>query len=182
MFSQLYTYITAAIFVFVINTYSFSQLKEENIDYNHVNTVKEYKNLGKLNHGFDKDKTYRFEQTFKMGLSNLNGYPLSFYSYTNGFSFQLIEGLIGDANLHGTYIPFSYSSTSIPSKFYLSFDSGLKYYPMNNGVFNVEARTYHGPFGSGQTLDIDILGFTIKRLYQSKKPGRFLKDPSFSDY
>ena len=182
MFSQLYTYTTVAIFVFVINSFSFSQLREENIDYNPVNMVKEYKNLGKLNHGFDEEKKFRFEQSFKMGLSNLNGYPLSFYSYTNGFSFQLIKGLIGDTKFHGTYIPFSYSSTSTPSKFYLSFDSGLKYYPMNNGAFNLEARTYHGPFGSGQTLDIDILGFTIKRLYQSKKPDRFLKDPSFSDY
>ena len=182
MFSQPYRYITTAILVFVINTPSFPQSKQGNIDYKHVNMVKKYKNLGKLNHSFDENKAYGFEQSLKMGLSNLNGYPLSFYSYTNGFSFQLIEGLIGDAKLHGTYIPLSYSSTSIPSKFYLSFDSGLKYYPMNNGAFNLEARTYHGPFGSGQTLDIDILGFTIKRLYQSKKPDRFLKDPSFSDY
>ena len=175
-------YTTVALFFFITNTPSLSQSKEENTEDNHVNMVKKYKSLGKWDYGFDEEKTYSFEQSLKMGFSNLDGYPLSFYSYTNAFSFQLIEGLIGDIKLHGTHIPFLYLGTSIPSKVYLSFDSGLKYYPMNNGALNLEARTYHGPFGSGQTLDIDILGFTIKRLYQSKKAGRFSKDPSFSDY
>ena len=174
-------YITAALFVFMINTYSFSQLKEENFDDNQVNMVRRYKYLGKWDYGFNENRTYEFERSFKMGLSSLDGYPLSFYSYTNALSFQLIEGLIGDTKLHGTYIPFSYPGTSIPSKVHLSFDSGLRYYPMSNRAFNIEARTYHGLFGSGQTLDINILGFTVKRLYQSKRPGRFLKDPSFLD-
>ena len=46
------------------------------------------------------------------------------------------------------------------------FDAGVRYYPFKNSFFNIDARNYHSPNGTGSSLDLDFMGITIKRLFK----------------
>ena len=40
------------------------------------------------------------------------------------------------------------------------------YYPLKNSLFNIDARNYHSPNGTGSSLDLDFMGITIKRFFK----------------
>ena len=96
---------------------------------------------------------------------------MSINSYTNTFTYHFREDLIVDANVHLFNVMGAYSDLwgeDIHSPLNMAFDAGVRYYPANNGIFNVDARTHHSQFFNGQYVDLKILGFTVKRLYTSE--------------
>ncbi len=51
---------------------------------------------------------------------------------------------------------------------HIAMDAGVKYSPLNNGVFDFHIRTFHDQWWSGQSVYLSFLGVPIKRLYKSK--------------
>ena len=48
----------------------------------------------------------------------------------------------------------------------MGVDAGLKYFPMNNGVIDIEARTHHNPLFNGHHVYLNALGIPIKQLFR----------------
>ena len=76
--------------------------------------------------------------------------PLSVNSYTNKFTFQIREDLIAGAKVNWFYLMGPYADlwgSDILGRPHVGVDAGLKYFPMNNGIIDIEARTHHN-YGS----------------------------------
>ena len=51
------------------------------------------------------------------------------------------------------------------------YNTGARYFPLGNGIFNIDARTYNDSKGisEGQSLGIGIFGWTIYEFYKNGK-------------
>ena len=114
---------------------------------------------------------FKHKQVLSMSLSLKKGSPLSIYSYSNIFSYQIREDLVADMKIKGRFSN-SPNNLFLVDKRYLSphiaMDAGIKYSPFNNGVFDFHMRTFHDRWWSGQSVYLSFLGVPIKRLYKSK--------------
>ena len=121
---------------------------------------------------FFDDLRFKHQQSLSTRFMLSRGLPMSINSYTNTFTYHFREDLIVDANVHLFNVMGAYSDLwgeDIQSPLNnMAFDAGVRYYPANNGIFNVDARSHHSPFFNGQYVDLKILGFTVKRLYTSE--------------
>ena len=120
---------------------------------------------------FFDDHRFKHQQRLSSSFMLSRRLPMSINSYTNTFTYHFREDLIVDANVHLFNVMGAYSDLwgkDIQSPLNMGFDAGVRYYPANNGIFNVDARTHHSPFFNGQYVDLKILGFTVKRLYKSE--------------
>ena len=122
---------------------------------------------------YDEDLVEKFKhrQTLSMSLSLKRGSPLSTYSYSNIFSYQIREDLVADMKIKGRFSN-SANNPFLVDKRYLSphiaMDAGIKYSPLNNGIFDFHIRTFHDQWWSGQSIYLSLLGVPIKRLYKSE--------------
>ena len=119
----------------------------------------------------DQVEKFKHKQMLSMSLALKRGSPLSLYSYSNIFSYQIREDLVADMKIKGRFSN-STNSLFLVDKRYLSphiaMDAGIKYSPFNNGVFDFHIRTFHDQWWSGQSIYLSLLGVPIKRLYKSK--------------
>ena len=121
-----------------------------------------------------KDETenrFRHRQILTMGFSLFRGAPLSMYSYTNVFSYDIREDLVADVKIHGRFVHGAYQDlwgSDAYTRPHLAMDAGVRYSPMNNGLFDIRARTYHDEWWNGQSIYLTFLGIPIKRLYKSR--------------
>jgi len=114
---------------------------------------------------------FKHSQSISMAFSLFRGAPLSMYSYTNVFSYDIREDLVADVKVHGRFIDGAYRDlwgSEAYTRPHLAMDAGVRYSPMNNGVFDIHARTYHDEWWSGQSIYLTFLGIPIKRLYKSR--------------
>ena len=122
----------------------------------------------------------KHNQIFSASLYFSKGAPSSIYSYTNVFTYNIIEGLDADIKLHGRFINNAYhdlwgnNADGGPS---FAGSAGLTYSPVNNGVFDIRARTFHDKAWSGQAAYITMFGIPIKRLYRSKSFSHYSGPP-----
>ena len=122
---------------------------------------------------YDEDQVEKFKhkQMLSMSISLKGGSPFSIYSYSNIFSYQIREDLVADMKIKGRFSN-SPNNLFLVDKRYLSphiaMDAGIKYSPLNNGIFDFHIRTFHDQWWSGQSIYLSLLGVPIKRLYKSK--------------
>ena len=122
---------------------------------------------------YDKDQVEKFKhkQMLSVSLSLKRGSPLSLYSYSNIFSYQIREDLVADMKIKGRFSS-SVNNPFLVDERYLSphiaMDAGIKYSPLNNGIFDFHIRTFHDQWWNGQSIYLSLLGVPIKRLYKSK--------------
>ena len=119
------------------------------------------------------DSRFDHRQKFSMGFAVYDRRPLSYNAYTNILTYQIREDLIADAKLGLFNISGPYSDIWGSSELQTSVDVGLRYFPMNNGLFDIEARTYHTPGFNGQYVYLNLLGVRIKRLYKVESGSAF---------
>ena len=119
----------------------------------------------------DQAEKFKHKQVLSMSLALNRGGPLSAYSYSNIFSYQIREDLVADMKIKGRFSNSVNNHFSIDEKYlspHIAMDAGLKYSPLNNGVFDFHIRTFHDQWWSGQSVHLSFLGIPIKRLYRSK--------------
>tara|TARA_Y100001970_G_scaffold289426_1_gene419833 strand:+ start:114 stop:638 length:525 start_codon:yes stop_codon:yes gene_type:complete len=122
---------------------------------------------------YDEDQIERFNHKQKLSMSFFlkRGAPLSMYSYSNIFSYEIREDLVADVKIHGRFSNNLYQPLLGGGKYlspHVAMDAGIKYSPLNNGVFDFHIRTFHDQWWSGQSAYLSFLGIPIKRLYKSK--------------
>ena len=122
---------------------------------------------------YDEDQVEKFKhkQMLSMSLSLKRGGPLSTYSYSNIFSYQIREDLFADVKINGRFSNSANNLLLVDEKYlspHISMDAGIKYSPLNNGIFDFHIRTFHDQWWSGQSIYLSLLGVPIKRLYKSK--------------
>ena len=122
---------------------------------------------------YDEDQVEKFKhkQTLSMSLSLTSGSPLSLYSYSNIFSYQIRDDLVADVKINGRFSNSANNLLLVDEKYlspHISMDAGIKYSPLNNGIFDFHIRTFHDQWWSGQSIYLTFLGIPIKRLYNSK--------------
>ena len=111
------------------------------------------------------------KQNFSAGFSLRQGLPLSTFSYTNTFTYDLRKDIVADINIHGRFANGAYKDTWSGQPYttpHLAMDAGIRYSLISNGVFDLHARTFHDQWWSGQSIYLTFLGIPIKRLYKSK--------------
>ncbi len=111
------------------------------------------------------------KQVFSAMFGIYKGTPTSMYSYTNVFSYNIREDLTADVKIHGRFLNSAYQDIfgeNMYGRPHLAMDAGIKFSPLNNGLFDVHARTFHYEWWSGQSIYLTFLGIPIKRLYKSK--------------
>ena len=109
-------------------------------------------------------------QCFSISMGFHQGSPIRVASYNNGLHYKIRANLIADANFsifneRGSLYSDIYG-TELINEINSSLDAGLRYYPFNNGLFNIDVRSYHSGSSHGQSIDLDFLGITLKRFYQ----------------
>ena len=122
---------------------------------------------------YDEDQVEKFKhkQMLSMLLSLERGSPLSIYSYSNIFSYQIRDDLVADVKIKGRFSNSANNPYLVDSRYlspHIAIDAGIKYSPLNNGIFDFHIRTFHDQWWSGQSLYLSFLGVPIKRLYKSK--------------
>ena len=122
---------------------------------------------------YDEDQVEKFKhkQTLSMSLFLKRGGPLSTYSYSNIFSYQIREDLVADMKIKGRFSNSVNSPFLVDEKYlspHIAMDAGVKYSPLNNGLFDFHIRTFYDQWWSGQSVYLSFLGVPIKRLYKSK--------------
>ena len=122
---------------------------------------------------FLDESKFDHRQQFTMGFGVYGNKPLSYNAYTNILTYQVRESLIADVRLHLFSIAGPYSDIWGPSGLQTSIDAGLRYFPLNNDMFDVEARTYHAPGFNGQYVYLNFLGMRIARLYKVEHGSTF---------
>ena len=130
-----------------------------------------YNNTGILDQQDSDYNRFSHRQQFSASLSFYKGMPISSYAYTNMFAYQIREDLRADIKIHGVLINAAYQDLWGPDVYlrpHMAMDAGLKYSPMNNGLFDIHARTYHRPAWNGQSIYLTFLGIPIKKLYTSR--------------
>ena len=122
-------------------------------------------------HDEDQVEKFKHKQVLSMSFLLKRGSPLSIYSYSNIFSYQVREDLVADMKIKGRFSS-SLNNPFLLDERYLSphiaMDAGIKYSPLNNGIFDFHIRTFHDQWWSGQSAYLSLLGVPIKRLYKSK--------------
>ena len=109
-------------------------------------------------------------QSFSLAFNVNGGLPASIYTYNNTFYYKIQNNLIADANF--TFSNFKGSQYEDKYVYKLlndisgDFDAGVRYYPIKNSFFNIDARNYHSLNGTGSSLDLDFMGITIKRIFK----------------
>ena len=109
-------------------------------------------------------------QSFSLGFNVSRGFPTNIYSYNNTIYYKIKNNIIADANF--TFSNFRGSQYEDKYGYKLlndisgDFDAGVRYYPIKNSFFNIDARNYHSSNGTGSSLDLDFMGITIKRLFK----------------
>ena len=119
----------------------------------------------------DQDEKFKHKQMLSMSLSLKRGSPFSIYSYSNIFSYQIREDLVADMKIKGRFSNSVNNPFFVDEKYlspHIAMDAGVKYSPLNNGVFDFHIRTFHDQWWSGQSVYLSFLGVPIKRLYKSK--------------
>ena len=119
----------------------------------------------------DLDVRLSHKQMFSAMFSIHKGTPVSMYSYTNVFSYNIREDLIADVKIHGRFLNSAYQDIwgeDVYGRPHLAMDAGIRFSPLNNGLFDVHARTFHDEWWSGQSIYLTFLGIPVKRLYKSK--------------
>ena len=107
-------------------------------------------------------------QSFSLAFNVSRGLPATIYTYNNTIYYKIKNNIIADANF--TFSNFRGSQYEDKYGYKLlndisgDFDAGVRYYPIKNSFFNIDARNYHSPNGTGSSLDLDFMGITIKRL------------------
>ena len=118
-----------------------------------------------------QDEKLKHKQMLSMSISLKRGGPFSLYSYSNTFSYQIREDLVADMKIKGRFSNSANNPFFVNEKYlspHIAMDAGLKYSPLNNGVFDFHIRTFHDQWWSGQSAYLSFLGVPIKRLYNSK--------------
>tara|TARA_B100001250_G_C19331667_1_gene584986 strand:- start:119 stop:544 length:426 start_codon:yes stop_codon:yes gene_type:complete len=128
-----------------------------------------------LNYGnsnYREDNKFSHNQQLSMTVHHLKGVTIPSYSYTNKFKYTFKKNIIADLNIHSGYFINTYShiwNSKTFSRPSITMDAGINYYPFNNGIFNIEGRTFHDQFGNNnQIISLGVLGFQIKNIYNSK--------------
>ena len=99
-----------------------------------------------------------------------NNFPAHYHNQY----FKVGNKLIIDSN----YDKFMYDNNSKYSDIYGKelisringpYNTGARYFPLGNGIFNIDARTYNDSKGisEGQSLGLDIFGITIYEFYKN---------------
>ena len=120
---------------------------------------------------------FKHKQILSAGFSLNRGLPQSVFSYTNTFAYELRKDIIADIKIHGRFMNSAYKDIWNGQPYttpHLAMDAGIKYSPMDNGVFDLHARTFHDQWWSGQSIYLTFLGIPIKRLYSSKSFDSYL--------
>ena len=122
---------------------------------------------------YDEDQVEKFKhrQVLSMSLALKGGSPLSLYSYSNIFSYQIREDLVADMKIKGRFSNLANNPLLVNERYlspHIAMDAGIKYSPLNNGIFDFHIRTFHDQWWSGQSVYLSFLGVPIKRLYKSK--------------
>ena len=109
-------------------------------------------------------------QSFSLGFNMGRGFLKNIYSFNNTTFYKIKNNLIADANF--TFSNFKGSQYEYKYGYELlndingDFNAGVRYYPFKNSFFNIDARNYHSPSGTGSSLDLDFMGITIKRFFK----------------
>ena len=122
-------------------------------------------------HDEDQVKKFKHKQVLSVSLFLKRGSPLSIYSYSNIFSYQVREDFVADMKIKGRFSGSSNNPFFVDEKYlfpHIAMDAGVKYSPLNNGLFDFHIRTFHDQWWSGQSVYLSFLGVPIKRLYKSK--------------
>ena len=122
---------------------------------------------------FEEDQVEKFKhkQMLSMSLALKGGSPLSLYSYSNIFSYQIREDLVVDMKIKGRFSNLANNLFLVNERYlspHIAMDAGIKYSPLNNGLFDLHIRTFYDQWWSGQSVYLSFLGVPIKRLYKSK--------------
>ena len=113
---------------------------------------------------------FSHHQSLSLEFNVGRGFPTNIYSYSSTTYYKIKNNLIADANF--TFSNFKGSKYEYKYGYKLlnningDFDAGVRYYPFKNLFFNIDARNYHSPNGTGSSLDLDFMGITIKRLFK----------------
>ena len=109
-------------------------------------------------------------QSLSLGFNMGRGSLTNVYSYNNTTYYKIKDNLIADANFTFSYFKGSQYEDKYGYKLLNDingdFDAGVRYYPFKNSLFNIDARNYHSPNGTGHSVDLDFMGITIKRLFK----------------
>ena len=119
----------------------------------------------------DQAEKFKHKQVLSMSLALNRGGPLSAYSYSNIFSYQIRENLVADMKIKGRFSNSANNPFLVDERYltpHIAMDAGIKYSPLNNGIFDFHIRTFHDQWWSGQSVYLSFLGVPIKRLYKSK--------------
>ena len=119
----------------------------------------------------DQVEKFKHKQMLSMSLFLKRGSPLSIYSYSNNFSYQLREDLVADMKIEGRFSSSANNPFLVEERYlspHIAMDAGIKYSPLSNGIFDFHIRTFHDQWWSGQSVYLSFLGVPIKRLYKSK--------------
>jgi hypothetical protein len=122
---------------------------------------------------YDEDQVEKFKhkQVLSMSFALKRGSPLSLYSYSNIFSYQIREDLVADMKIKGRFSNLTNKPFLVNERYlspHIAMDAGIKYSPLNNGLFDLHIRTFYDQWWSGQSVYLSFLGVPIKRLYKSK--------------
>ena len=162
--------------IYIISiAFAFGQSKTEtminSVDLNRINN--EFK-LAKKNRSIIESKKLDYRQEYSINLGQYLGSQPQTFGHHQDFYYIIKENLIVDTNIP----EFMLNSSSAYSQKYGknligringSYDIGLCYYPLDNGIFNLDARTYNDYRGmsEGQSLGVGIFGFTIFNFYEN---------------
>ena len=151
--------------------FSFSQNNFKQPSTKSVIGITNFIELGNSIRPFSNDSSkFGQHQSFSLGFNVGRGFPTNVYSYNNTTYYKIKDNLIADANFTFSYFKGSQYEDKYGYKLLNDingdFDAGVRYYPFKNSFFNIDARNYHSPNGTGSSLDLDFMGITIKRLFK----------------
>ena len=119
---------------------------------------------------FNDSSNFGQHQSLSLAFNVSRGLPVTIYTYNNTIYYRIKNNLIADANftfsnLKGSQYEDKYGYKLL-NDISGNFDAGVRYYPIKNSFFNIDARNYRSPNGIGSSLDLDFMGITIKRLFK----------------
>ena len=102
---------------------------------------------------FNNYSAHHHNQYFKVGNKVIIDSNYEKYMYNNNSKYSEIYGKELISRINGPY------------------NTGARYFPLGNGIFNIDARTYNDSKGisEGQSLGIGIFGWTIYEFYKNGK-------------
>ena len=102
---------------------------------------------------FNNFSAHHHNQYFKVGNKVIIDSNYEKFMYNNNSKYSDIYGKELISRINGPY------------------NTGARYFPLGNGIFNIDARTYNDSKGisEGQSLGIGIFGWTIYEFYKNGK-------------